>query len=162
VIDARKMLDNEKSAAEVQAYFSENAGKYHGSFVLDTLEFLHAGGRCSSVAALSANLLNIKPCILVDNSTGGMHVGKKYRGSLSKVLTKYVKDALEQYDDILTENIFIVHSSIDPAIVDLVRETIESVMHFDRYIESSASCTISSHCGPNTLGVLFVTETSAK
>lgn len=162
VIDARKMLAEGMSAAEVQSYFGKNTGKYHGSFILDTLEFLHAGGRCSSVAALSADLLNIKPCILVDNSTGGMHVGKKYRGSLTKVLPKYVKDTLNQYDDILTDKIFISHSDIDPAIVDLVRETVESIMPFDRYFVTSASCTISSHCGPNTLGILFATKNPSK
>ncbi|HMM06169.1 MAG TPA: DegV family protein [Clostridiales bacterium] len=162
VIDARKMLDDGMSAAAVQGYFNENSRRYHGSFILDTLEFLHAGGRCSSVAALSANLLNIKPCIVVDNSTGGMQVGKKYRGSLSKVLTKYVKDTLAQYDDILTDKVFITYSSIDTAIVDLVKETIDSVMPFDRVIETKASCTISSHCGPNTLGILFATKKPAK
>lgn len=162
LIDARKMLDEGMNAEEVQAYFNQNTGRYHGSFILDTLEFLHAGGRCSSVAAISANLLNIKPCIIVDNGTGGMQVGKKYRGSLGKVLTKYVKDSLEQYDDIITDKVFITHTPIDPAIVDLVRETIESVKPFDRYFETYASCTISSHCGPNTLGILFATEKPAK
>lgn len=162
IIDARKMLADGMSAAAVQAYFNEHTGCYHGSFILDTLEFLHAGGRCSSVAALSANLLSIKPCIVVDNSSGSMQVGKKYRGSLSKVLTKYVKDALAQYDDILTDKIFITYSSIDADTVDLVRETIESVMSFDRVMETKASCTISSHCGPNTLGILFATKKPVK
>lgn len=162
VLDARRMLDDGANVGEVQAYFQANSGRYHGSFILDTLEFLHAGGRCSSVTALSANLLNIKPCILVDNGSGGMHVGKKYRGSLSKVLVKYVKDTLAQYDDILTDKIFITYSSIDPAIVDLVRETIAAVMPFERVLETQASCTISSHCGPNTLGILFATATQSK
>lgn len=162
VLDARKMIEDGISAEEIQSYFQKNTGKYHGSFIVDTLEFLHAGGRCSSVAALSANLLNIKPSILVDNACGGMHVGKKYRGSLGKVLVKYVEDTLRQYDGILTDKIFITYSSSEPATVDLVRETIESVKHFDRVLETSASCTISSHCGPNTLGILFVTEKIAR
>ena len=162
ILDAAKILEGGASVAETQAYFQNNTGKYHGSFVLDTLEFLHAGGRCSSVAALSANLLNIKPCILVDNSSGGMHVGKKYRGSFSKVLVKYVKDTLEQYDDIITDKIFITYSSVDPGVIKLVRETIATVMPFERVLETQASCTISSHCGPNTLGILFATATQSK
>lgn len=70
--------------------------KVHASFILDTLKFMHAGGRCSGVTAFSANMLNIKPCIMVDNSSGGMDVGKKYRGNLKKVLVKYVEDTLEK------------------------------------------------------------------
>ena len=161
VLDAADMMKEGKSAKEIYELLHQSTQQYHASFILDTLKFLHAGGRCSSVAKLGANLLNLKPCIEVDNSTGGMTVGKKYRGNLEKVLVHYVKDKLQQYPDIVTNRIFITHSTIDQKYIDLVRETINSVMHFDHIYVTKASCTISSHCGPGTLGILFKTETKA-
>ena len=130
----------------------------HTSFILDTLKFLAAGGRCSSVVALGANLLNLKPCILVNNADGSMNVGKKYRGKLDKVLPLYVSDTLSKYENIDDEMIFITHSGIDKSYVELVRDTIEKVHPFKEVHETVASCTISSHCGPNTLGILFMTK----
>ena len=129
----------------------------HASFILDTLTFLHAGGRCSTVAALGANVLKLKPCIEVSTADGSMNVGKKYRGTLDKVLVKYVKDKLAAYPDIDPSLIFITHSGIDPEYIELVKNTIEEAMHFDEIHITKASCTISSHCGPNTLGILFET-----
>ena len=88
---------------------------------------------------------------------GSMNVGKKYRGTLDKVLVKYVKDKLAAYPDIDPSLIFITHSGIDPEYIKLVKNTIEEAMHFDEIHITKASCTISSHCGPNTLGILFET-----
>lgn len=130
----------------------------HASFILDTLTFLHAGGRCSSVAALGANVLKLKPCIQVDNSDGSMGVGKKYRGTLDKVLVKYVKDELSRYTDINTDLLFITHSGIPQEYIDLVKKTVEETMDFKEIHVTTASCTISAHCGPNTLGILFETK----
>jgi len=158
VIEAANMIRDGLPAPEIQTQLRAMTGKAHASFILDTLEFMHAGGRCSAVAALGANLLSLKPCIEVDNQTGKMGVAKKYRGPLAKVLVKYTKDQLAAYDKIRTERIFITHSKIDKALVDIVRDTINETMHFDEIHETDASCTISSHCGPNTLGILFLTE----
>ena len=131
----RQGMDAESIAEELE----KRVEKCHASFILDTLEFLHAGGRCSTVAALGANVLKLKPCIEVSTEDGSMTVGKKYRGALEKVLVKYVKDKLAAYPDIKTDMIFIT-------------------MHFDEIHVTKASCTISSHCGPNTLGILFESE----
>ena len=117
-----------------------------------------AGGRCSAVTAFGANLLNLKPCIEVDNRSGAMGVGKKYRGNLDKVLVRYTKDQLAGYEKINTDKIFITHSGIDEAYIELVKKTIQETMHFEHIYVTRASCTISSHCGPNTLGILFETE----
>ncbi len=162
VLDAADMIKEGKSAKEIYDTLHQSTEQYHASFIVDTLTFLHAGGRCSSAAKLGANLLNLKPCIEVDNTTGGMTVGKKYRGNLEKVLVHYVKDKLQQYPDIVNNRIFITHSTIDSHYIDIVRDTINSVMHFDHIYVTNASCTISSHCGPGTLGILFKTETKAK
>ena len=158
VLDCRSMIEAGKEPEEIYRYFSENQQKYHGSFIVDTLEFLKAGGRCSTAAAFGANILNIKPSIEVDNTCGGMEVRKKYRGKLERVLEKYVKDKLAQYSDIETDKIFITHSGIEEACIETVRKTINEILHFDSIYVTKASCTISCHCGPGTLGILFATR----
>lgn len=158
VIKAGQLIEKGLSAREVAEKVSAMREKVHSGFVLDTLKFMAAGGRCSSVVALGANLLNLKPCILVNNADGSMSVGKKYRGKLDKVLVEYVEETLGKYDNIDDEVIFITHSGIDKKYVDIVKNTIESVMPFKEIYETVASCTISCHCGPNTLGILFMTK----
>ncbi len=97
--------------------------------------------------------------IEVDNKSGGaMHVGKKYRGELGKVLVNYTKDVLAAYPDIVRDHVFITHSGIDESYIALVLKTIEETMEFKNIYVTRAACTISCHCGPNTLGVLFMTE----
>ncbi len=130
--------------------------KVDASFVLDTLEFLHKGGRCSTVAALGANMLKLKPCIEVNNADGSMAVGKKYRGALEKVLPEYVADRLAGRTDIDTTRIFITHSGISAERIELVRAAIAEHTAFDEVLVTRAGCTISTHCGPNTLGILYV------
>lgn len=158
VLDAGDWIREGLSAAEIAQRLEKRKSLVHSSFVLDTLKFMSAGGRCSSAAALGVNLLNIKPCIEVDNSTGGMKVGKKYRGTLDKVLPHYVRDTLRSYEKLNTRRIFITHSGIDEAYIQLVKEAVEKEVSFEHIYITQASCTISCHCGPNTLGILFETE----
>lgn len=147
-------MSAEQVAREVQAL----TDKVQASFVLDTLEFLHKGGRCSALAMFGANLLQLKPGIEVNNENGTMGVGKKYRGSLDKALQQYVKDQLEGRTDIRTNRIFITHSGISDERIEMVKELIQQYMTFDEIYVTRAGCTVSSHCGPNTLGVLFMTK----
>lgn len=158
VIDAGDMISAGLPAGEIAEKLKANRPNVHASFILDTLDFMRAGGRCSTVAAVGANLLSLKPCIEVDNSDGSMHVGKKYRGNLQKVLASYVRDKLGQYPNIKRDHIFITYSSIAPEMEQAVREVIRSTMEFREIHSTKASCTIASHCGPNTLGILFETE----
>lgn len=158
VMDAGDMISAGLPAGEIAAKLEANRSQVHASFILDTLDFMRAGGRCSTVAAVSANLLSLKPCIEVDNQSGGMHVGKKYRGSLQKVLGQYVRDKLAQYPKIKRDHLFITYSSIAPETVDMVRKTVAGILDFKEVHATKASCTIASHCGPNTLGILFETE----
>ena len=146
------------SADAIADVLRQRTEKCHASFILDTLTFLHAGGRCSSVAALGANVLKLKPCIEVNNADGSMKVGKKYRGSLDKVLVKYVKDQLAAHPDIDPSFIFITHSGIAAEYIHLVKEALEAEKDFAEIHVTTACCTISSHCGPNTLGILFETK----
>lgn len=157
VIEAGEMIRQGLSAPEIAERVKALRSKCHASFILDTLDFMRAGGRCSTLMAAGAALLNLKPCIEVDNTDGSMHVGKKYRGSLQKVLPQYVRDKLAQYPQIKRDHIFITFSSIDPEYERLVRETIQETMEFREIHATHASCTIASHCGPNTLGILFET-----
>lgn len=158
VIEAAEMIENGMSAEEIAENIRALTPKLHGSFVLDKLDYLRAGGRCSTVAMLGANLLSLKPCIEVNNKDGSMTVGKKYRGKLEKVLLQYIDDKLAEYDSINPKRAFITHSGIAPERLKLVRDYLESKSIFNEILISRAGCTISSHCGPNTLGLLFMTE----
>ena len=158
VVAAGKMIAKGMDAESIAEELRRRTSKRHASFVLDTLTFLHAGGRCSAVAALGANMLKLKPCIQVNNHDGSMNVGKKYRGSLDKVLVKYVRDELSKYPDIDTDLLFITHSGIPREYIDIVKKTVEETISFKEIHITKASCTISCHCGPNTLGILFETK----
>ncbi len=132
----------------------EYAEKVEASFVLDQLAYMVKGGRCSAAAALGANLLNLKPCIEVKN--GKLGVVKKYRGNYAKCLTSYVKDRLDGRNDLDRETIFITYTTIDGASLNSVKDAVASYGHFENVYETTAGCTVSCHCGPSTLGVLFV------
>ena len=148
-------LARQGMAAEVIVSYIENmAGRVDASFIPESLEFLKMGGRCSALAALGANLLRIKPCIQVRD--GVMGVGKKYTGSHEKVLLKYVGDRLLHLEDVDLSRVFITHSGMDdPALVDKVEDAVLAAAPFEEVLVTRAGCTISNHCGPNTLGVLF-------
>lgn len=159
VLKACELREAGKDAAEIAQIITDTIPKSHASFVLDTLEFMAAGGRCSAVLAFGANLLKLKPSIKVHNDeNGAMKVDKKYRGELGKVLVSYVKDQMALYPDIDTTRIFITHSGIDEKMVEIVREELKKYHDFGEILVSRASCTISCHCGPATLGVLFLTK----
>ena len=129
-------------------------GRVEASFLLDRLDYMVKGGRCSSAAALGANLLNLKPCIEVRD--GKMSVVKKYRGSLIKCLTTYVKDRLENTDRLDNGTIFITHTPVGDACLETVESAVKDYHFFHHVYETNAGCTVSCHCGPGTLGILFV------
>ena len=159
VIKACELRDKGLSAKEIYDQVNTMIQKSHASFVLDRLDFMHAGGRCSTIAMLGANLLSLKPSIEVQNDNGGaMVVGKKYRGKYDKVLIQYMEDTLAKYDNIDTDRVFITHAGADQEYVDAVYKALKAKKMFKEIHITRASCTISSHCGPNTLGVLFMTK----
>ncbi len=159
VIKAAEMRDQGMSAKEIYDNLNGMLLKSHASFILDRLDFIHAGGRCSAIAMLGANALGLRPSIEVQNDNGGaMVVGKKYRGKYDKVLLQYVEDTLNKYDNIDTERVFITHAGTQQGYVDAVYEAVKAKNIFKEIFITRASCTISSHCGPHTLGVLFMTK----
>ena len=140
----------DKLHEDVQAYTS----RVEASFLLNRLDYMVKGGRCSAAAALGANLLNLKPCIEVKN--GKMGVVKKYRGSYAKCLASYVKDRLDSREDLPREFLFLTYTTINDECLQAVKNGIEQYGHFAEMEECTAGCTISCHCGPETLGILFV------
>ena len=154
VLAAADMAAEGKTAAEIAEACRELAPKVDASFVIDDLEFLYKGGRCSALAALGANLLSLKPCIGVKD--GKMGVGKKYRGKFSITLKKYIDDQLKYIDEIEKKRVFVTHAGCDEAIVNACYEQVKSLGVFEEVLLTRAGCTVSSHCGRNTLGVLFI------
>lgn len=154
VLRACELARKDMAAEVIVSYLREMAARVDATFIPESLEYLKMGGRCSAATALSASLLRIKPCIQVRD--GKMVVGKKYTGSMESVLMKYVKDRLNNLEDVDLSRVFITHSGMtDPAIVDKVREAVLATAPFEDVLISRAGCTVSMHCGPNTLGVLF-------
>lgn len=146
------------SAKEVYDKVNELIPNVDASFVIDSLEYLHKGGRCSALAALGANLLKLKPCIEVKD--GSMGVSKKYRGKYSETLKQYVADRLGDYSDIDLSRVFVTHAGCDPEIVQQVVDQVKATAPFSELIISRAGCTISAHCGANTLGVLYIRKSA--
>lgn len=153
VLKACQLAESAQSLDEIVSELEEYAEKVETSFVLDRLDYMVKGGRCSMVTALGANLLNLKPCI--DLKEGKMGVGKKYRGRYDKCLANYVKDKLQNRDDIDRSVLILDHTRIDEECLNAVREQIAASGEFGTVITATAGCTISCHCGPNTLGVIF-------
>lgn len=158
VLEAAERIAKGMAAEDIVAELNEIAGRVSASFVINDLEFLHKGGRCSALAMFGANVLKLKPSIKVNNADGSMGVDKKYRGTLEKALSDYVADQLKDRTDIDTRRIFITHSGISEERIALVKELVQQYGDFEEIIVTRAGCTISSHCGPNTLGVLFITK----
>ena len=128
--------------------------KVEASFLVDKLDYLVKGGRCSSAAALGANLLNLKPCIEVRD--GKMTVVKKYRGNYAKCLAAYVKERLDGREDIDRSTLFITQTIVSDDCYAGVLDAVNTYGKFDRVYETNAGCTVSCHCGPGTLGILFI------
>jgi DegV family protein with EDD domain len=147
---AETMDDLDAIVEELNA-FTE---KVEVSFVVDKLDYLVKGGRCSSAAALGANLLGLKPCIEVKD--GKMSVVKKYRGNYAKCLANYVKERLEGREDIDRSELFVIQTVVSEECYNGVLEAVNTYGNFETVYESTAGCTISCHCGPGTLGILFV------
>ena len=147
---AKEATDLDALADQIRAFTS----RVEASFLLSRLDYMVKGGRCSSAAALGANLLNLKPCIEVKN--GKMAVVKKYRGNFDKCLPMYVKDRLADRDDLDLGTLFVTCTPVDDNAYSAVMSAVAQYSKFDTVYETSAGCTVSCHCGPGTLGVLFV------
>ncbi len=154
VIEAAIMVSEGKSRDEIVSYIEEQKPMVRASFVVDTLVYLHRGGRCSSVSALVGNMLKLHPKIVVED--GAMHATKKYRGKMMSVIMDYTKDMEADLLQAKKDRVFITHSGCDSATVDSVYEYLKQLNHFEEILITRAGGVISSHCGPGTLGVLYI------
>ncbi len=154
VLEAVKLAKEGKTPEEIVAAVNEMRDKVRASFVLEQLEYMKKGGRCSAVAVLGANLLKLKPCIEVKD--GKMGVATKYRGSMEKCLKDYITDRLQNIESIRDELIFVTHSGMEQELIDFAVAQVESKGYFKNVVVTRAGCTVSCHCGPSTLGILFV------
>ncbi|SES91720.1 EDD domain protein, DegV family [Pseudobutyrivibrio sp. C4] len=156
VLYAAELAASGMNADDIVKELDDIRDKVRASFVIDTLVYLHRGGRCSGLAALVGGALKLHPRIAV--SEGAMHPEKKYRGKDIRYVMDYVKD---MESDLLSANkkrVFITHSGCDRDIVESVRDYLTNLNHFDEILETNAGAVVSSHCGPGTLGVLFIAE----
>lgn len=154
VLTAAELIQGGCALAELEGSLKEYRERVRASFVVDTLTYLQRGGRCSAVTALMGNALKLKPRIAV--ADGKMGVSKKYRGNRRKTVTDYVRDMEEELLHAEKKRVFITHSGIEPKIVEEVMSYLTSLDHFDAIHITRAGGVVSSHCGPGTLGVLFV------
>ena len=154
VLKACELAQKCESLDELHDKVQEFTSHVEASFLLDQLGYMVKGGRCSSVVALGANLLNLKPCIEVKN--GKMSVVKKYRGNYAKCLANYVKDRLCDRDDLDRGTLFVTHTPVSDDCYEAVKKAVDAYGDFENIYWTEAGCTVSCHCGPGTLGVLFV------
>lgn len=154
VLYAAELAQSGCSLAELEEKLKEYRERVRASFVVDTLTYLQRGGRCSAVTALMGNALKLKPRIAV--ADGKMGVSKKYRGNQKKTVLDYVRDMEADLLRAEQSRVFITHSGISQAIIEEVSDYLASLQHFDVIYVTRAGGVISSHCGPGTLGVLFV------
>jgi len=154
VVEAAILAKEGRSRIEIEAAIRALIPKVRASFVVDTLTYLHRGGRCGSVAALAGSVLRLHPRIVVRD--GAMTADKKYRGRLSAVIRDYAHDLEPALRTAKPDRVFITHSGCDRAIVEDVRSWLASLGRFTEILETRAGGVVSSHCGPGTLGVLFI------
>ena len=155
VIEACRLRDRGFSAKEIAEQLEVFKSKISTSFVIDTLEFLHKGGRCSAIASLGANVLSLRPCLEMRDGT--LKVVKKYRGKMEKVYSQYIDERLDILTIDTTREVFITHSGeIDKKVLEDLKNKFSETIKTDEVHITQAGCTVCSHCGPKTLGILFV------
>ena len=154
IIEAALMAQEGMDRASIVAKIEELKPRVRSSFVVDTLTYLHRGGRCSSVAALAGGMLKLHPKIVVEE--GAMHAAKKYRGKMDSVILDYAKEMEEDLKQAKKDRVFITHSGCNQETIDSVKAYLESLGQFEEILITRAGGVISSHCGPGTLGVLFI------
>ena len=154
VIEAAIMAQNNHTVEEIVSAIEALKPNVRASFVVDTLTYLYRGGRCNAVSAMAGGVLKLHPKIVVEN--GAMNASKKYRGKINSAIMTYVKDMEDALKAARPDRVFITHSGCDRTIVEEVHSYLKNLGVFSEILETRAGGVISSHCGPGTLGVLFI------
>ncbi len=155
LIYARKLIDSGKAPDEIVKEIESRRNAVQASFGIEAVNYLYKGGRCSAVAAFAAGVLHIRPQVIVKD--GGMIAGKKYKGKMKRWALEYANDTFEQFNNPDHEVCFITYSSAEEGVVDAVEEVVKK-HGFKKIYRTLANCTVSSHCGPNCLGVLYYND----
>ena len=156
VVEAAIMAKKNRTASEIVSEIEKLKPNVRASFVVDTLTYLYRGGRCNAVAAMAGGVLKLHPKIVVED--GAMNASKKYRGKIASVILSYVKDMEKDLKNARQERVFITHSGCDREIVETVRTYLKNLGIFEELLETRAGGVVSSHCGPGTLGVLYISK----
>jgi len=154
-IYARKLADKGLDVNEIVKKCKDRVKSVQASFVINTMEYLHKGGRCSSLTAFGANLLRLKPQIIVKN--GKMESSKVFRGKNEEVVNDYCKATLEKFNKPDLSVAFVTHTKASPEMVEAAKAHLVKA-GFKEIYDTTASCTISSHCGPKTIGILYIND----
>jgi DegV family protein with EDD domain len=154
VLEGSELAAKGTAGQEIAETLTGRTGLVDASFVVHTIDYLRRGGRCSGLEALGARLLHIRPCIVVRD--GKMHPGEKYRGRYEHYLKHYIADTLADDSTIDFNRVFITHSPSEEGLVRFAIDTVKSYGLFREVLETMAGCTVCTHCGPDTLGILFM------
>jgi len=160
VLYAASLRDKDVPITEAVMKIESRREHVQASFVVDKLNFLHKGGRCSALTLLGANVLSLRPSIQLKN--GKMVVGKKYVGKMHKILDKYIFDTVNQFSTPDKSMCFITCSSATDEMMEVARNSVKSLGLFKKVYETTAGCTVTTHCGPNTLGILYYNDGNKK
>lgn len=155
-LHAARLAENGYTGKAIAAMLRAEALKMQSSFLIDRLDYLQKGGRCSSIAALGANIMRLKPCIEVHD--GKMGLGKKYRGSFERCMYQYTKELLDRNPNSRTDTVFVVHPAAERAAVEAAMRALREDGRFQEIYEVRTGCTVACHCGPNTIGVMFLNQ----
>lgn len=156
LLAAAELIEAGKTVDQIVETITERANFLQTSFVVDTLEYLYRGGRCSALAMLGANILKIKPKLQVVD--GKIQVAGKYMGKPVPVFKRYIDETLAKYPNPDKKRCFMPHSPTDPQVLNEVVEYVKSKNIFDEVIPTDAGATISSHCGPGTIGFIYIND----
>ena len=154
VLEGAELAESGMDGAKIAETLRAHTGLVDASFVVRTVDYLRRGGRCSGLEALGAKLLHIRPSIVVRG--GKMRPGEKYRGRYEHYLKHYIADMLENAGDIDIKRVFITHSPSEEGLVRFAIDTVKSYGMFREVLETMAGCTVCTHCGPDTLGIMFL------
>ena len=154
MLEAKELIDEGKDLKTIGEEIQKLKPLLRSSFVVDTLVYLSRGGRCSGLAAMLGSVLKLHPRIVVENGT--MHSDKKYRGSLDKAVLKYAEDLTPALLKARPKRVFITHSGCSEEIISGVKKLLENLNHFNEIHVTKTGCVVSSHCGPGTLGILYM------
>ena len=154
IMKAADLRDEGKSIDEIEETVCALRSKVNTSFIPDSLDYLHKGGRVSGMVKTVAGMFKIHPLIYMEN--GQLLPGKKYKGKMSIIIKQYVEDLKAMYPEYDKTRCFVTHSCADAELIEAAKEKVQELFEFDEVLETTAGCVVTSHCGRNTLGVLFI------